>query len=133
MPDLATLDDLIARVREATGPDRALDLALAECFAPDIIVLVRNREDTANERRTHWRYTQALEAAIGLTRRVLPTAVIRGCYGPDFTAAQLVDGYGLNAQPLCDEVCLQGEDPARALLLCLLLAKRAQIAGGRGE
>lgn len=67
-----TIAELAERVKKAEGPDRELDLALAQALVPDVVVLRRNDDDTANEPHTYWEYTGSVDAALGLVERVLP-------------------------------------------------------------
>lgn len=66
------LEGLIEMVEKATGPDRQLDLDLARALVPDVIVLRRNDDDTANEPHTYWEYTGSTDAALALVEKVLP-------------------------------------------------------------
>lgn len=66
------LAEIVERAGKATGADRALDLALATALVPDVVVLRRNDDDTANEPYTYWEYTGSVDAALGLVERLLP-------------------------------------------------------------
>lgn len=56
--------ELIARLKQATGPDRAIDLEIARLR--NAVVMRRNWEDTANEEYTHWHYTADITDALSL-------------------------------------------------------------------
>jgi len=68
----ADIASLLERVTAATGPDRVLDLDLARALVPDVVVLRRNDDDTANEPHTYWEYTTSIDAALALVERMLP-------------------------------------------------------------
>lgn len=67
-----TIEELVGRVEAATGPDRELDLLIAQTLVPDVVVLRRNDDDTGNEPHTYWEYTGSVDAALALAERVLP-------------------------------------------------------------
>ena len=73
MTHLPALEGLIERLSNATGPDRALDLLLAQALVPDVVVLRRNDDDTGNEPHTYWEYTGSVDAALALAERLLPS------------------------------------------------------------
>ena len=68
----ADIASLLERVTAARGPDRVLDLDLARALVPDVVVLRRNDDDTANEPHTYWEYTASIDAALALVERMLP-------------------------------------------------------------
>lgn len=55
---------LAERCEQAEGPDRELDLAIARFRG--VTVLLRNRDDTANEEHTYWQYTSNIDHALTL-------------------------------------------------------------------
>jgi len=69
---MTDLEALRERVREATGPDRDLDLALATALVPDVLVLRQRPDDSGADPYTYWEYTASLDAALGLVERMLP-------------------------------------------------------------
>lgn len=73
----ADIASLLERVTAATGPDRVLDLDLARALVPDVVVLRRNDDDTANEPHTYWEYTASIDAALALVERLLPGWSVR--------------------------------------------------------
>jgi hypothetical protein len=72
MTHLPALEVLIERCEAAQGPDRELDLLLAQTFVPDVVVLRRNDDDTGNEPHTYWEYSGSVDAALALAERLLP-------------------------------------------------------------
>jgi hypothetical protein len=75
MTSSTDLKGLLERVKGATGPDRALDLALARALVPDVIVLRQRNDDSGADPFTYWQYTDKIDDALALVERVLP-----GCW-----------------------------------------------------
>lgn len=64
MTNLSTLKSLQARIREATGADRELDLAIQQTFRPDDFVVMHRPLYTTDP--------DGLGACVALMREVLP-------------------------------------------------------------
>lgn len=115
----AELATLRARIDAATGPDRELDLSLAEALVPDVVVLLHNRGTGQNERSTYWHYTASIDAALALVERLLPGWLWTfGSYGPD-------DGpWACITEPTepCADYAARGPTPALAILSALMSA-----------
>lgn len=67
---------LIERLEKAAGPDRELDLAIAQALVPDVIVMRQREDDSGADPYTHWRYTESIDAAVALVERCLPNAEV---------------------------------------------------------
>jgi hypothetical protein len=83
-----TIEELVGRVEAATGPDRKLDLLIAQTLVPDVVVLRRNDDDTGNEPHTYWEYTASVDAALALAERLLPGLF---CYEFGWQASALTE------------------------------------------
>lgn len=66
------LTELVERVKNATGPDREIDLALATALVPDVLVLRQRDDDSGADPYTYWRYTEKIDDAIALVERMMP-------------------------------------------------------------
>lgn len=64
------LRGLIERLEKLEGPDRELDLVLAQTLVPDVIVLQHDPDTRTNVPHTYWEYTASLDAAVALVERL---------------------------------------------------------------
>ena len=74
MTERTELQCLIEQVEKLTGPDRGVDLALAQALVPDVIVMRQRDDDTGTDPYTHWQYTASIDAAVALIERLVPDA-----------------------------------------------------------
>lgn len=72
--------DLIARLEQATGPDPALDLAIAIAVwgRPGVLVARQDQETGVVSEHTHWRYTCSVDAALSLVPEGRGWLIARG-------------------------------------------------------
>lgn len=124
MTHLPALEGLIERCEAAQGPDRELDLLLAQTLVPDVVVLRRNDDDTGNEPHTYWEYTGSVDAALAFKDRLLPghacaigDMAFEGVPGKPWATIWTPSGH-----PQWNE---NGETPVLALLLATLKALRS--------
>lgn len=62
-----------ARLAAATGPDRELDLAIAQALVPDVVVWLATKDAPfPGAPSTYWKYTGSIDAVIALVERMLP-------------------------------------------------------------
>lgn len=129
--------DLIARVERATGPDREIDALICERFDlpkcelpdcyPDIMLRIINRVKAGGEDGCIPRYTESLDAVVGLIERELPGWAWNVERFPR-VRAQIAEpimtkfgpGIGVRAE------ATDTATPALALLLAFLRAHEAQ-------
>jgi len=71
---MTDLTNLIARVEGLTGPDRNVDLALAQHLVPDVIVLQYDTDLHINIPYTHFEYTRLIDDAVALVGRIFQDA-----------------------------------------------------------
>lgn len=143
MNDLA---DLIARVEGASGPDRELDVALADALHPNVTLmpLSSNPEEWVVKIGDKWvpttryprgymttgdryvqAYTSSLDAALGLVERVLPgwRWMVRRVY-PEHDGRTQHVAY-VESVDYGDYHAATAPTPALALILAMLRAKEA--------
>ena len=66
--------EILARLEKAEGPDRELDLLIAQTISPDVIVLRQRDDDSGADPYTYWHYTASIDAAMALVEKALPGA-----------------------------------------------------------
>lgn len=66
------LRELRERVHAAKGPDRELDVLIAQELVPDVLVLRQRKDDSGADPYTYWKYTGSIDAAVALVERLLP-------------------------------------------------------------
>jgi hypothetical protein len=114
-------DELLAKLVAATGPDRALDLAVAQKLVPDVIVGRQRDDDTGADPFTYWKYTGSIDDAAALVARLFPDATWWvagvGCAGVNLSKTRRYhsDAAGPDRNYAT---------PAIALLIALFLALR---------
>jgi len=69
---MSEINALIEKLKAATGPDRALDLALATELAPDVLVLRQRDDDSGADPYTHWEYTGSIDDGLALVEKMRP-------------------------------------------------------------
>lgn len=119
---MADLANLIERVEKLTGPDEALDLAIARSLVPDVVCL--RSVPGSDEPEPFTRYTASLDAVVALVERVRPGIawtlgknVHHGTWGASLN--ELVEGEPRSLS------WGQSKTPALALLLALLRSMEA--------
>ena len=63
-------EDLARRCREATGPNREIDLALARTV--DAIVMRQRDDNTGADEYTYWKFTGSIDHIVSLIKKTLP-------------------------------------------------------------
>ena len=99
MTDITTLESLRQRVREASGPDRQIDIAIFKWQYPEYENFIKGRgglihpNDGCDARvlsDVRWSpYTASIDAALGLVEKVLPGWRFRNMHTPDKDAHHL--------------------------------------------
>lgn len=109
--------DLIERLKTDGNPSFALDILTAQTLVPDIVVMRRNNDDTANEPFTYRKFTADIGDALWLVETLLPDTYWL------FAKSQEIMGQ--------NEVIAEAEhESAPASILLALLYARAALKGG---
>jgi broad specificity phosphatase PhoE len=130
--DKAALSALLERVEAATGPDRGLDVFIAQAVEKPTDMLNGMMFDEAIERfphdlagiANHWPiapYTSSLDAALALVARVLPGWLVSINDLPPLNPAGAAVA-ALRADGKADDVLGYGNSRALAILAALLKA-----------
>lgn len=69
---MSDLQKLLERVKAAKGPDRELDLAIAQSLVPHVLVMRQRADDSGADPYTYWEYTGSIDAAFALVERQKP-------------------------------------------------------------
>lgn len=132
----ADIASLLERVTAAAGPDRVLDLDLALALVPDVVVLRRNDDDTANEPHTYWEYTTSIDAALALVERMLPgwkwQFYSEGVYGAGGIVASLMEP-AFAALSRKGRPYRHAEGTGPTLAIAILIAALRSLSQGAGH
>lgn len=141
---MTNLQELLDRVKAATGPDRELDAGIAEATAqvPEGAIRMHGLPGTAKYATggyTVWdtpAYTASIDAALALTERVLPGWVVADLcqnsrHAGDPWGCTLAIYYG--STPSKNKAASSGYDFSTASLAILAATLSALIAKDAGE
>lgn len=141
---MTDLSSLISKLEQAKGPDRELDLEIAQTLAPDIVVLMHDTSTGKNNPHTYRQFTDSIDCAVWLCERVLPgwNYHVGGCPKEFLTdidrpySAELMGPvtWGVidpevGQEPIYDTAYAQAHTAALAVTAAVLRAKQAMEAG----
>lgn len=120
--------DLVERLKEAGGPNFALDILVAQTLVPDIVVMRRNNDDTGNEPFTYRNFTADIGDALWLVETLLPDTYYffaKGRTRPDepLFAFQILTGQKVMGD---NEAIAEAEHESAPI--CILLALCAALS-----
>lgn len=125
------LVDLRERLERATGPDRELDLALAQALDPGVIHSRFYRDSNAVVPYTKRHYTASIDAALALVERVLPGWEWFAGYNADHCEHGC--GYALLTSPNGDKVSKVGRTAPLAIIIATVSALIALAEADAGQ